>query len=149
MDILQIICGALAGTSLMTLFSYAVSREKSKQFREPQLLNELVSRAKIQIKPLKSSSVGWVLHYSTGLIFATGYYYFWELSGVDSSLLSGAMIGIVNGVVGIAIWMIAFSVHSNPPDINLKDYYWHLELAHIIFGFGVALGFLLPLRLNG
>lgn len=143
MDILQIVCGTLVGTSLMTLFSYVVSREKNKQFREPQLINELVSRAKIKIAPLKNSPVGWILHYLTGAVFTLGYYFFWKLTAVDPSLVSGAILGAVNGALGVSIWIISFNLHSNPPDINLKDYYWHLELAHIIFGFGVALGFLL------
>lgn len=148
MNILQIVLGALVGTSFMTFFSYAVSRNKDKQFREPEVLNELLSRAKINFTPLKESPPGWILHYSTGLLFVIGYHLFWELSGIDPSLLNGAIIGAVNGVVGVAIWIITFSVHSNPPDIDIKDYYGHLLIAHIVLGFGVSVGYLLPVWLS-
>ncbi|HEX6982504.1 MAG TPA: hypothetical protein VF181_07065 [Balneolaceae bacterium] len=146
--ILQIVLGALIGTSLMTAFSYIVSRKRDKQFREPQLINELISRAQIKITPLRTSPLGWILHYLTGTIFTLGYYFFWKLTAADPSLISGAVLGAVNGVLGISVWVICFVTHSNPPDINLKDYYWHLMIAHIIFGFGVALGFLLPVWLK-
>lgn len=146
--ILQIILGALVGTSLMTAFSFRVSRKKDKQFREPQLINELISRAQISINPLKTSPLGWFCHYLTGLIFTIGYYFFWELTTIDPSLLSGIILGAVNGVIGISIWITAFAISSNPPDIHLKDYYGHLMIAHLIFGFGVALGFLLPVWLS-
>ena len=143
MEVLLITSGALTGTSLMVLFSYAVSREREEQFREPQILNELVSRVKIKITPSKTSPVGWVLHYLAGVTFTLGYYFFWKLTVVDPSLISGAIVGVVNGVLGISIWAATFALHPNPPDINLKDYYWHLVGAHTVFGFGVALGFLL------
>lgn len=148
MNILQIILGALAGSSLMTLFSYTVSRERDKQFREPEIINELISRAQVKITPLKSSPLGWILHYLTGAVFTLGYYLFWKLTVFDPSLISGAILGAVNGVLGISVWIACFAMHSNPPDINLKDYYRHLMIAHIIFGFGVALGYLLPVWLN-
>ncbi|HLR76749.1 MAG TPA: hypothetical protein VK106_03750 [Balneolaceae bacterium] len=126
MSFLRKTFSAFVGTSLMTLFSFAVSRNEDKQFREPHLINELISGTKIKIHPSKKSSLGWLLHYSTGPFFTICYYLFWKWTPVKTFLLSGIIMGVINGGIGIIAWKIAFSIPANPPNIKLKDYYGHL-----------------------
>ena len=44
MGLSKIAGAALAGTTAMTLFSYAVSDARNKQFREPEILAKLIKR---------------------------------------------------------------------------------------------------------
>lgn len=135
----QIILGVLVGTSLMTLFSYLMTYEVKEQFREPQLLNELLNRSGFNIKNAWLS--GWLLHYGMGAIFVIVYHFIWQFTAINPSLLSGSIFGFVNGFIGIAGWWTVFYIHKNPPSVDFNDYYIHLIVAHIIFGIGAAVGY--------
>ncbi|HEY0067349.1 MAG TPA: hypothetical protein VGB46_08300 [Flavisolibacter sp.] len=58
----------LAATSLMTLFSYLVSEYRRKNFREPELLGDMVQPA-VEKKEL-AQPAGWGIHYGFGLTWA-------------------------------------------------------------------------------
>lgn len=84
---------------------------------------------------------GWVLHYVIGFIFVIGFHFFWKVTSVTPSLLSGSLLGLLCGFMGIAGWHLVFLLHPKPPSINLKEYYLHLIVAHILFGLGAAAGY--------
>ncbi|MCF4100821.1 hypothetical protein L1I30_03995 [Gillisia sp. M10.2A] len=143
MEVTKIICSGFAATSLMTAFSYLVSRIKNKQFREPELLNILISRSDLlNFKLSKKSSVGWVLHYVIGWIFVIIFDVLWKFNFPPFSVLSGALLGLVAGIIGVFGWKIFFSLSNNPPKIDWSEYYLQLIIAHIIFGVTAALVFL-------
>lgn len=63
------------------------------------------------------------------------------MTSVDPSFLSGSFFGLICGFIGVAGWHFVLSIHPKPPLIDLKKYYIHLLVAHIIFGWGAALGY--------
>jgi len=144
MNILQIISGAVIGTSLMTLFSYAMSRLRKKQFGEPALLNELLVRARL-IKFISSRNhpAGWAIHYGVGLLFVIGYHVIAYLTDIEVTFGYFVLAGTISGLLGIGTWHLVFRGHPNPPTIDLKEFYLQLEAAHIIFGAGAYAGILI------
>lgn len=144
MNTIRVISGAIIGTSVMTLFSYVVSGITNRQFKEPVLLNQLLRYFRY-CKTLKKSSLpGWVLHYLIGTLFLISSNFIWNSTSADPNLKSGALLGLMYGIIGISGWHIIFRLHPNPPSIKLDKYYLHLIVAHIIYGGSAAAGFRLP-----
>lgn len=132
---------AIVGTSAMTIFSYLVSASENKNFREPEVVGQLVER--LPKSPSKESSkiAGWVIHYTIGLSFVAFYNELWKRKIIKPSVTSGALLGAASGLVGITGWKGIFEVHPNPPAKNLKPYFSHLMLAHVVFGVFSALSY--------
>ncbi|HET8866423.1 MAG TPA: hypothetical protein VFM80_12060 [Gracilimonas sp.] len=141
MAVAFILFGTLTGTSLMTLFSYFLSRKANRNFREPVLLNQLLFDLPLFEFKSKPILPGWILHYAVGFIFVIGFHFFWKMASITPSLLSGSILGLFCGMLGVAGWHLVFLLHPKPPSIELKEYYIHLIVAHIIFGFGAAAGY--------
>lgn len=140
-SIVIILMSAFIGTTLMTIFSYCFSYIFNHQFKEPVLLNKLLKNSTLIREDSINRSVGWLLHYGAGTGFVVIYYILWNYAGVAPSLLNGGLLGFVNGFIGVGVWWIIFSIHQNPPSINLKDYFIHLIAVHIIFGVGATTGY--------
>ena len=136
------ICSAgLIGTSLMTAFSYGISKATHQQFREPQLLAKLLSRLFSQQRNPKHDVHGWLLHYSIGLIFTTVYDLLWRKTSLNPSMAHGALLGGISGVIGAEVWKLVLKTHPDPPNVNLKEYYRQLLAAHVVFGIFAAAGY--------
>jgi hypothetical protein len=135
----NIFLAAAAGTAVMTLFSYTVSREKNKEFREPRLLGKMVYRVVPEIKKPESEISGWILHFGTGLLFSKGYQVLLDHTKLESNLPEGILLGVAAGAVAVVIWKLTFSLHPDPPEIDFKGFYKHLMLAHIVFTAGALL----------
>jgi hypothetical protein len=136
----EILSGAIAGTSAMTLYSYLLSESKNKQFREPELLAILLKRLFPQINKRTTRVEGWMLHYSVGLFFTAIYDRIWRKTK-GPSLSSAFLLGSISGVVGISVWKKTFDLHPQPPLIEFKKYYGQLLVAHLVFGVFTALGY--------
>ena len=130
---MKVIAGALAGTAAMTIFSYFLSGKKDKNFKEPKLLGEMVNRAFPQIEKTPAKVAGWMMHASMGFIFTNAYVSLLRKIKFRTDLPDDVFVGVVNGVLGIVIWKLTFSVHPDPPKIHFNRFYQHLILAHIIF----------------
>ncbi len=63
--------GTLTGTSLMTLFSYYLSRKANRNFREPVLMNQLIFNFQLFEFIRKPILPVCILHYAVGFIFGT------------------------------------------------------------------------------
>ena len=144
MNVTKIISAGIIATSMMTLFSYWISEDKDKQFREPALLAILLKRI------LKSNNdkafllSGWIIHYNVGLLFTLLYDQLWQKTKPKPSVANGMMLGILCGLFGKEVWKTVLRLHPNPPPIDRKSYFSHLVLAHAIFGIFAALGYRLP-----
>lgn len=130
----KILLSGITGTSAMTLFSYWVSESKNKNFSEPEILSQLMKRFPTNITKTQADIAGWCIHYAIGIVFALMYYETWKISKTKPTIPSGALLGALSGLAGIAAWQITFAVHPNPPAKNLKKYFGHLLIAHIVFG---------------
>ncbi|WP_034918962.1 hypothetical protein, partial [Gillisia sp. CAL575] len=141
MEITRLLVAGLVATSLMTAFSYIISNIRNRQFREPELLNIVLSRSDFfRIELSKNSSAGWILHYLIGWLFVIVFRLIWKLDIIPISFLSGGLLGFAAGIIGVLGWKMMFLLSKNPPDTNWDvEYYSQLIVAHIIFGLSVAL----------
>lgn len=139
MEIMRILVSGLVATSLMTAFSYIAANIRNKEFREPELLNQLLSKSSFfRLELSKKSMAGWILHYLIGWIFVVIFELFWDLNLVPFSILWGGILGFIAGIIGIIGWKIFFAISSDPPKITWSEYYVQLVVAHIIFGLSAA-----------
>lgn len=106
-------------------------------------MNKLLKRSTLfkgkRVPPVS----GWLIHYSVGFVLITIYHIIWTYTPFNPSLLSGGILGLLSGPVGITIWSIVFHMHNNPPSIDFKKYYLQLGIAHIIFGLFGAAGYMI------
>jgi hypothetical protein len=142
----NILIPSIVGTSAMTLFSYMISEAENENFREPDVLARLVERLHITDSKNSAQVAGWGGHYAIGLLFMAIYYQLWKHKKIKPTLISGALLGLVSGVVGIISWKIMFNMHPNPPAKNLKNYFRHLLFAHVVFGVFCSIAYKLSLE---
>lgn len=138
MDIAKILSGSIGGTSLMSLFSYLISDSKHKNFKEPEILGELLNRIAPDLSEKQANLAGWALHFGAGAAFTTIYDQIWEKTSIKPDIKSGAIMGAISGLIGIAVWRATIAMHPNPPIKNYTAYYKHLILAHVFFGIAAA-----------
>lgn len=134
MDGGKIVWSGVAGTSLMTLFSYIVSRNRAENFKEPELLAAL---EKELLPPgLKEFALpaGWSTHYSIGIVWAIAYHLLWQKNIVEPTVKNGLLLGGISGLIGVAFWDACFKMHPRPPRIKYRLFYGQLVLAHLIYG---------------
>lgn len=134
MDLLKIAGAALTGTSAMTLFSYAVSDTRNKQFREPEILSKLIKRLLHVQDKTTAKTEGWALHYAVGTGFAFAYDQLFKHSRLKPDFLTGIMLGAASGLIGSLAWNMVLKTHPHPPKLQLKRYFGHLLIAHILYG---------------
>lgn len=130
----KVLISAIVGTSAMTIFSYLVSEAKNKNFKEPEVLAQLAERLPTKVSKETAHLSGWSMHYAIGLAFVIMYIIYMEQTKTKSSWSSGMLLGLISGGVGIGAWKLMFEGHPNPPAKNLKSYFGHLLLAHLVFG---------------
>jgi hypothetical protein len=121
----------LAGTTLMTLFSYAISETKKRNFKEPDLLGGLLQN-KLESKKL-ALPAGWSTHYTMGILWAFVFEFLFEKARLKRDLKNGIILGGLSGVTGIIAWRMAFKMHPNPPRIDANGFYKQLLIAHIVY----------------
>ena len=136
----KILRAGVFGTSAMTLFSYLVSESEGKNFKEPEVLSELMTRLFPKAEKSLTLPAGWALHYAMGFTFSAAYRFLWKNSGLKPTVKTGLIFGALSGLIGVSVWKTVFKFHPNPPKIHIKDYYRHLIMAHLIFGAFAALG---------
>lgn len=131
----KIIIAGIAGTSLMTLYSYYRAKKEHQEYVEPVVINKLIDNSKAlpEIDNTDTHPAGWALHYATGIFFIGGYYILWRNALNRPTNYKIIFMGAVSGVLGIIIWKTLFSSHDNPPYNNRMGYYRQLLTAHIVF----------------
>ena len=129
----------ILGTVLMTSFSYVISRMKSQQFKEPKLLNMILRRSTYDMNPSNNSVLGWVVHFSIGVILMTLFYVLHLTFSFSISAVSILIYGIIAGVLSILSWHFMLSISSNSPDFALRDFYFQLLMAHVLFALGATI----------
>lgn len=135
MDWLSIVSSAFIGTTCMTAFSYVYSWLRQKPFKEPALLNDLMAQLGVlKPQPSKNNILGWVIHYGVGVIFLISYHFVWQIVHVIPGAWHYTIAGTVSGIVGIAIWSVVFNHYLILQPEERSEYFFQLEIAHIIFG---------------
>ena len=140
MEYIEIIVAALCATSTMTLFSYLISESFRKLYKEPLLMQFLMTSFDLDLSARQKVVASWVIHYLIGLLFVACYYLpVWlECAWYTISIASGLWFGCIIGGIGIAGWTVMFKLSPANPPVDPKGYYLQLFVAHIIFGLTVA-----------
>ncbi len=137
----NILFSSIVGTSAMTLFSYLISESENENFREPDVLAQLIKRLPNSYSEETAQIAGWGMHYTIGLLFVVIYNELWKQKNIDPTVTSGTLLGAASGLTGIIAWKIMFEAHPNPPAKDLKHYFRHLLFAHVVFGVFSALAY--------
>ena len=130
----QIIISAIAATTVMTLFSYAISESARELYKEPVLLTYILSSLKIEVSSRTKIFLGWFLHYIIGTAFVLVYHLLWFYDISELSWLAALLFVAMSGVIGILGWVLMFGLIPEKPNIDFGGYYLQLFVAHIIFG---------------
>ena len=142
-----IIIAGIIGTGAMTFCMYLATFIIKKVMKVVKILGTMLTfqttkEGKLSDKPF-SIFIGLVAHYLIGIFFVIIYYILWKNGIGKPNFFYGAIFGFLSGLFGIIVWRIFFAIHPNPPkNINLKDYFINLVIAHIIFGIVVSISFL-------
>ena len=115
MALATILMAAFAATSMMTAFSYLISVAFQKLYKEPLLLQYLLTRFHSRLSGMWKVVAGWTIHYIIGLIFVVGYYILWRYNLYEITWLSGLAFGCIIGIIGIGGWVIMFGLSDNKP----------------------------------
>ncbi len=113
----------LTATLGMTAFSYLCGYITGHQFREPELLNQLIATSILPLQPSKKSILGWILHIVIGYIFGLLLLFAWEVLPWNNIYLFNIVLGVTLGIIGIIGWHIMIKLNPNPPKICLKNFY--------------------------
>ena len=136
----RVVTAAVGGTTMMTLYSYVISLARQKNFKEPVLLDKLITRL-VPVADTKDGRVaGWVMHYLVGLLFAETYAPFWR-GAQHSNTKKGLILGGFSGIAAILIWKFTLDAHPLPPEVDFVHFAGQLFIAHLVFGLFSALAF--------
>jgi hypothetical protein len=135
METLLLLTATFLATSAMTAFSYMVSESFRDLYKEPVLLEYVMSGLKLKLRNTQKAILGWCIHYLIGLLFVLGYFILMWLGYIEINWLSGLAFGIIIGIIGILGWKIMFGVSGRMPIVSPSLYYLQLFFAHIIFAF--------------
>lgn len=140
MECIEIPAATIMATSAMTLFSYLVSESFKKLYKEPVLLEFLLSSFRIDFSNRQKEVASWLIHYAIGLVFVISYYFpLWIAPNLyEITIKSGAVFGCITGALGIAGWQVMFKLSPAHPPVNVAEYYLQLFIAHVIFGIVTA-----------
>lgn len=142
----SLLVSAIVGTCLMTGFSYATSSLFSRNFRMPEILNDLVfsgsksGERRISGKIKRISA--WILHFFISYLLAVLIIIMSGSFHMYSNILSGVIWGFFTGVIATAGWQILFIIFDQKKiafRVNLFRYTIHLLAAYIIFGISITL----------
>jgi hypothetical protein len=130
----NIFLAAFIATSLMTAFSYIISSKQKKKFEEPKILGQLLHKLSPKIDKENAMISGWVMHYSVGIAFVIIYEFMFKKYNLKRTFITRFYIGVLSGMLSIAVWHAILKLHPSPPSVDLKRYYIVLMAAHIVFG---------------
>jgi len=86
---------------------------------------------------------GWLAHYFIGLAFVLSYEAIWRYTDVEFGWISGLLLGVASGFVGIVFWHMMYRLPDKKPVVPLNQYYLQLFFGHIIFAVAVVVAFTL------
>ena len=137
----DILVSGMTGTTFMTLFSYLVSLADRENFSESERLGQLAGRLIPKLDKEKSQALGWLGHYSVGLLFALVYVELWRKGKLRPDWKTNLWLGGLSGLFAVAVWKATFKMHPLPPALSFNKYYLQLVPAHIVFAVFAGIGY--------
>lgn len=121
----------IVATTCMTGFSYLFSTLLNENFKEPQLLADLLGEIFSTKLPVW---VGWITHYLTGILFLGMLLGAYAVTEVRISVYWGILFGCVLGGIGILMWKALYQLANSEPPTHKHLFHLQLIVAHIFFG---------------
>ena len=128
MELSIIVIAGLMGTSFMTIFSQILGKVMGQNFNEAELINKLLNR-----RGRTYHYLGWYIHYAIGFIFAAGLRALYLLTEFERYIIIGIPIGLGLGAFGGMCWYIFFFKKTETPNLEFKNFFGQLLIAHVIF----------------
>ena len=138
MNTKNILLPAIAGTSLMTVFSYVIAELEDKNFSEPELLAHIEKRLLKAPKKI-ALPAGWVTHYGVGVIITLFFYLVRQNTNLKPVFKGSFALGALGGLSAIMAWKLALKVLPRRSDNFYKKFYSQLFVAHFVFAATVIL----------
>ena len=137
MKITNVIAAGIAGTAVMTAYSYYITHKLKKETREPVVLGTLLTN-EINIlgdvsESSKSLIVGNIGHYAVGAAFAISYEMLWQKKIGKPDLKNGIILGLISGLIAVAGWSTLFNIKKRPQKVKLIPFLTQLVPAHVVF----------------
>jgi hypothetical protein len=126
----KILTGSVAGSVMMTLFSYVIDREK-----------EIPLYSLLEGKVNKPG--GLFIHLGAGFLFTSLYDIIWKNTKLKPTAATGLTFGGVNGLMSMILWRMITNARNNQQKL-----YRNLFLAHLMFGMSSAIGYRLGGRIK-
>ena len=139
MDFGIVLLAGISGTLIMTGFTESVAFFFKKPFHDIRILSIMLPfQKKIESPRPGIYLAATLLHYLIGVIFT--YFYQWQLMErwIINDLLSAFLYGGIIGSIAVIGWRIYFSIHPNPPPIDLKSYLLTIWFGHIALSMTAA-----------
>ncbi len=132
------ILAGLTGTTIMTLFSYAVSKQKKENFNEPELLGYLLQKQLNSHNYKPYLLVGWLLHYTLGCLWADIYTTGLSIVNKRPNNKRATLFGLGGGFLGVFIWKAMFKRQRKPLPMHYPQFYLQLFIAHLVFALSAS-----------
>ena len=129
---------SIAGTTLMTLCSYAFSHAEKKNFSEPELLGRTEKRL-VGISGNIAIPAGWATHYVVGFALTLLYSILKKQANIKPTFKTGIAFGALSGCCAILAWKLALKILPKRSSKFYNKYYGQLFLVHFVFAFTVLL----------
>jgi hypothetical protein len=138
---LKILVAAVFSTSVMTAFSYILSAAFRKLYKEPLLLQFLMTVWGFELSPVAKQITGWLVHYLIGLFFVIIFHLGLHAGCYGVNGLTGLVFGVIIGSIGMMGWAVMFALSDHRPKIHFSEYYIQLFFAHLVFAAGTILAY--------
>jgi len=141
MNYVDAIIAGIVGTLFMTGFLYLLTYITERNYKVVRVLSIMLtndhSAHGADLKPL-TLTIGIIVHYMIGIMFAVIYLWLWEHGIGKPDLVNGIIFGSLNGIFAAAFWFTFIRLHPHPPKVPMPDYLIAIGLGHIIFATGTV-----------
>ncbi|WP_217602159.1 hypothetical protein [Chitinophaga sp. GbtcB8] len=131
------ILAGIAGTAVMTGFSYLLSLLAHKNWRVIHVLAAVLSGPRLQVQPVPYTRgrliTAGIVHYAIGILFAIAYRKLADAGVTSYSFASAALYGVAIGILAMVVWRITFALRYKPPGVQLSSYLPVIGNGHILF----------------
>jgi hypothetical protein len=129
--LIQLSGASIVATSAMTVFSYSLSRLCRQDYREPELLAQILEKEGSARAKKKNKQLGWLAHYTMGILWSSVY----EVQQFKGSTkaVKTALLGTGSGLVAAVIWRLMIGRHPRMLRKTKPSFYAQLVPAHIVY----------------
>jgi hypothetical protein len=133
---ITIVAGIMA-TTVMTMFVILIGWLTRKRLNVIRILGTMLTSQTLPDGECSTSLtavfIGLIAHYGVGFFFTAIYISLWSHEILPIDTFTTSTIGLISGIIGIAVWRAYFSLHKHPPLVPMKLYLTTILFAHVLF----------------